>query len=161
MLPVLSRKNASATTSLLFFKNFTGFLFLFAFSLNLQSLPSASLTTLSQLTFHALSLSISLLAHFDLLLKNSLLFLLHLFNQLLLAPFHLLFLESGILSLHTSETSLLSLFSNLVSKPIFSNLPITCSFPFISLISWFLRVCSSDLIHDYVVTIHFDIHPYD
>ena len=125
--------------SLLFFKNFTGFLFLFAFSLNLQSLPSASLTTLSQLTFHVLSPSINLLVHFDLLLKNSLLFLQHPFNQLLLAPFHLLFPESGILSLHISETSILFLFSNLVSKPIFSNLPLTCSFPFIFWMSRFLN----------------------
>ena len=122
VLPVSSWKNASATMSLQSFKNFTGFLSLSAFSLNLQFLPSASLTTLFQSIFLAPSLYTNLLGHFVLLLKGFSLFLQHLLNLPLAAPSLPQSLGSGILFPLTLETSHLSLSSNPVLSPISLNL---------------------------------------
>lgn len=120
-LPVLPWKNASATMSLHSFKNFTGFLSLFPFNSNLQFLPSASLTILSQFTSLVPSLSINRLAYSVLLLKSSLLSLLHLYDLLHLALSLPLYLGSGILSLLILEISLPFNSSNPVSKLIVSN----------------------------------------
>ena len=105
--------------------NFTGFLSLSAFSLNLQFLPSASLTTLSQSTFLAPSLCTNHLGHFVLLLKGFLLFLRHLLNLPLAAPSLPLSLRSGTLSPLILETSHPSPYLNPVLSPIFSNLHLT------------------------------------
>ena len=110
--------------SLHFFKNFTGFLSLSAFSSNLQFLPSGSLTILFQFTFLVHSLSINHLALSVLLLKGFSLSL-----QLLLSlPIHALFLplfpRSGTRSRPISEISHPFHSSNLVLNPISSNLPL-------------------------------------